>query len=145
MVAVKEVMHATTVVPYSMPVGDAAKIMREKDVGSVLVEKWGKITGILTERDILKRVVAENKCSGDVKVGDVATNSLITIDAGEDVFEAIELFHKHNIRRLPVTEGGKIIGMLSLKSVSKHIPYNYLRKQNDFSRPGYGENDAILP
>ncbi len=145
MVAVKEIMHSITVVPHSMPVSDAAKIMREKDIGSVLVERWGKIAGILTERDILKRVVAESLCAGDVRAGDVATNSLITIGSDADVLEANELLHKHNIRRLPVTENGKIIGIVTLRSISKNIPYAQLKRRTEWARPEYGTEHALVP
>ncbi|MCX6767131.1 MAG: CBS domain-containing protein [Candidatus Micrarchaeota archaeon] len=132
MVTVKEVMHSITVVPETASVSEVARIMKRKEIGSVMVEKWGKIAGIVTERDIIKRVVAEGKVGDKVKVGDVATYSLVTVDAGTDIIDANELLHKQNIRRLPVTENGKIIGIVTVRGISKNLPaaYSYLKKRD---------------
>ena len=89
-----------------------AQIMKTHNVGSVLVKRGDEIVGILTERDILNRVAAENLDPAKVMLRNVMTTPLITIDSKASVREALEMMMLHNFRRLPVVEEGKIIGIL---------------------------------
>lgn len=123
MVAVKEIMHGTTVVPSNMSVHEVAKLMERKDVGSVLLESDGEICGILTERDLLAKIVARASDPMRVHACEVMTPVMYTIEQNADISKASELFSKHNIRRLPVTRDGKIIGIVSARDVAKAIPY----------------------
>lgn len=128
---VKEIMHGITMINSNMSVLEAARIMSNKDIGSVLIKKDDRV-GILTERDILKKVVARNR-SPDIKVSEVMTNNTFTIDSEANIEEASELFNKHNIRRLVVTERGNIVGIVTTRDVAKSLPYIYLKRRKEYT------------
>ena len=96
------------------PVADAAKLMRDKDFGGVLCVDGDKVSGFLTDRDIALRVVAEGKDPSSTTVSDVATTDLPTLSPDDSVEDAIELVRKHNVRRVPVIEGAKPVGIVSI-------------------------------
>lgn len=101
-------------------VAEAAKEMRKKGVMSVLVGNAEKksCVGIVTEKDILYRVVAENRGPFKTPLKAVMSTPLITIDGNRSLKDAVELMRANFIRRLPVTEeGGKVVGMLTLRSI----------------------------
>src|SRR5688500_4075819 len=95
-------------------VADAAKLMRDKDFGGVLCMDGEEVKGFLTDRDIAIRVVAEGKDPASTTVSDAATTDLHTLSPDDSVEEAIELVRKHNIRRVPVVEGAKPVGIVSI-------------------------------
>lgn len=103
----------------SVCVADAARAMRQKGVSSVLVSKTTAMepVGIVTERDILYRLVAEHRSPFKTVLKDVMSSPLIVVDESVHVKDAIVLMRKNSIRRMPVTKEGKIVGMLTLKSV----------------------------
>ncbi|MBS7655095.1 CBS domain-containing protein [Candidatus Bathyarchaeota archaeon] len=94
----------------------ALQIMAEKGIGSVLIVKNGKPVGILTERDIAKKLVA-NKETLDKKTEDVMSKPLITVSPDTGIFEALQLMRKNNIRRLPVVKNGKLEGIITEKDL----------------------------
>jgi len=130
LVTVRDIMHKTTVVEGRRNIQDVAKLMSEKNIGSVFISQDGQITGILTERDILRKVVADGMEPLQVTAKEIATHKMITIDANADVTEASRMFGENNIRRLPVTDGGKIIGIVTVRGVAKSLRYHYSRKIN---------------
>lgn len=91
----------------------AAQMMKTHSAGSVLVKHGDEIVGIVTERDILNRVVGENLDSAKVKLRNVMTTPLVTIDSKAKVQDAFELMSLHNFRRVPVVENGKVVGLLA--------------------------------
>ncbi len=95
-------------------VADAAKLMRDKDFGGVLCMDGDEVKGFLTDRDIAVRVVAEGKDPASTTVADAATTDLHTLSPDDSVEEAIELVRKHNVRRVPVVEGAKPVGIVSI-------------------------------
>ena len=95
------------------PVADAAKLMRDKDFGGVLCGN-GELTGFITDRDIALSVVAQGKYPASTTVSDVATTNLHTLSPDDSVEDAIELVRKHNVRRVPVIEGAKPVGIVSI-------------------------------
>lgn len=103
----------------SVCVADAARAMRQKGVSSVLVSRTAGMepVGIVTERDILYRVVAEHRSPFKTVLKGVMSSPLIVIDESTLVKDAIMLMRKNGIRRMPVTKEGKVTGMLTLKSV----------------------------
>lgn len=94
-------------------VQEAARQMRDGDIGNVLVMEGEELRGIITDRDIAVRVVAEGK-GGDCQVGDVATMDVFTMDASTTVGEAAREMGIRQLRRLPVTENRKVVGIVSL-------------------------------
>lgn len=123
---VKEIMHRATMVDKNMSISDVAKLMSERDIGSVLTKKNGCIM-VVTERDILKKVVALDKDIKKTKISDIMSKCAYTLDSNSDVLEASDIFNKYHIRRLPVMEGKKIIGMVTARDVAKSLKYLSLR------------------
>ena len=130
MVAVREIMHGITVVPSDMNVHEVAKVMEAKGIGSVLVEADGEMCGILTERDMLNKIVARAADPARVKSCEIMTPVMYTIDHDADITKASEMFSKHNIRRLPVTRNGKIVGMVTARAVAEAMPYALYSRLN---------------
>ncbi|MFQ6065381.1 MAG: cyclic nucleotide-binding/CBS domain-containing protein [Candidatus Bathyarchaeia archaeon] len=97
---------------------DAIMLMVEKDIGALIVTEEGKAVGIVTERDIMKKCCPEASCRA-VKVGEIMSKPLITIDDEAPLGEAVEIMANKNIRRLLVTEEEKIVGIVTLKDVMK--------------------------
>jgi CBS domain-containing protein len=95
-------------------VADAAKLMRDKDFGGVLCMDGDEVTGFLTDRDITLRVVAEGKDPNSCTVSEVATTDLHTLSPDDSVEDAIKLVREHNVRRVPVVEGAKPVGIVSI-------------------------------
>lgn len=124
---VKEIMHSITLVEADAAVRQVAVIMRQKNIGSVLVARKGNIVGILTERDILKRVVAEGLDPSRTTAEQIMTRDIITINAEASVLEAAELFNRYDIRRLPVEENGRIVGIVTARGVAKSMPLAVVR------------------
>lgn len=95
----------------------AAKRMREERIGSVLVSEKEQPVGIVTERDILYRVVAGGKDPSKLKLRDIMSKPLATIDANAKVKEAIAMMAQKEIRRLVVKDGKNVIGVISQRAV----------------------------
>ena len=92
--------------------------MREIDVGAVPVTGSGRVVGIVTDRDITVRVIAANRKPGDVRVREIASADVVTTTPDAEMAEATALMAQHQIRRLPVVEDGRLVGMLSLGDLS---------------------------
>jgi CBS domain-containing protein len=102
------------------PVAEAAKLMAREDVGIVPVVDGGRLAGTITDRDIAVRVVAEGKDPQSTKVGDVASQDLVTVDPQQDLDEALRLMAQHQVRRLPVVEeDGKLVGIVAQADVAR--------------------------
>jgi len=97
----------------------AIEVMTKKDIGSVVVTEDGKPVGILTERDIMKRVCPEKLCTEAVTAGEIMSKPLITIEAGAKLGEAALLMTEKDIRRLLVTEKGEVVGIVTQKDVMR--------------------------
>ena len=122
-VIVKEAMKSNpVVVKPKITVLEAAKLMKEKKIGNVLVVEKNQPIGILTESDIIKKVVAEGKTAKTVLVEEVMTTPVIVADPYIPVEEAMKTMGKCNIRRLPVVENGKLIGIITHKDISRISP-----------------------
>ncbi len=134
---VKEIMHNATKISSESTISEAARIMDEKLIGSVLIEENSKIIGIMTERDILRKIVAKGENPDKLKVKDIMNQPLLTIDANEDIVEASKKMDKHKIRRLVVTENDKIVGKVTANSIARNIKYLSFRKIPVYTRPEY--------
>jgi CBS domain-containing protein len=97
----------------STHVFDVAKIMVEQNVGSVVVVRDYEPLGIITERDIIERVVLANKNINEIVVQEIMTAPLVTIDSNRTVEEALEIMHKNHLRRLVVVKGEKLVGIVT--------------------------------
>lgn len=112
---VKEVMSTD---PQTIDAGatldEAARLMKEHDVGPVLVTEQEKVTGIVTDRDIVVRAIAEGKSPDETKVSDVSSAELETLTPDDSVDDAVQKMRQAKVRRLPVVEDGKPVGIVSI-------------------------------
>ncbi|MBI2112588.1 CBS domain-containing protein [Candidatus Woesearchaeota archaeon] len=131
---IKEIMHTTTKVPHEVSITKIASIMRQKLIGSVLVEEKSKVVGIVTERDILNKVVATGKNSDKILAKEIMTSPLITIEANSPVEEASHLLNKHKTRRLVVTENKEIVGIVTARSIAETLRFSFARNTDNYSR-----------
>ncbi len=104
----------------SSSINEVANLMSTKDVGSLVVIEDEKPIGIITERDILKKVVAKGLDPGETKVSEIMHTPLITIDSESSIFQAAELMNINKIRRLPVVKGEKIVGIITVFDIMSH-------------------------
>ncbi|KAA2244130.1 CBS domain-containing protein [Salinarimonas soli] len=100
---------------------DAAALMGELDVSALPLGSPEALRGVITDRDLLYRVVAEGKDPRATRVGDVATRLVFTCHADDTLTVAMDLMASHNIRRLPVVEGERVVGWLTLSDVSRRL------------------------
>jgi CBS domain-containing protein len=101
-------------VTLTQSLADAAEIMKQNDVGSLpVVDDDRRLVGILTDRDIVLRAVAERVDPQSAKVGDVVSRDLVTVEPEQDLDEALLLMAQHQVRRLPVVEQDRLVGMLA--------------------------------
>ncbi|EHR49429.1 putative signal-transduction protein containing cAMP-binding and CBS domains [Saccharomonospora marina XMU15] len=112
---VREVMTAEPVtMPSDTPVRDAAREMRDNDIGDVLVVDNGELRGIATDRDIVVRALADRDDLSTVRIGEVCSERLVTATPNEDVDNAIARMREHAVRRVPVVEDGRPVGIFSI-------------------------------
>jgi CBS domain-containing protein len=98
----------------------AAKMMKEEDVGLAPIVEGDKLIGMLTDRDIAIRVVAEGRNPDQTKVRDVASKQVVTIDPQQELDEALRIMAKHQVRRLPVVEeDGKLVGVVAQADIAR--------------------------
>jgi CBS domain-containing protein len=105
-------------------VADAARMLRTEDVGSLPIIEQGRIAGMLTDRDIVLRVVAEGRDPESTRVADVASRELITVDPEQSLDEAARMMSDHQLRRLPVVdEDGRLVGIVAQADLAREAPY----------------------
>jgi CBS domain-containing protein len=93
---------------------DAAKVMKDHDVGSVVITDGGQVCGIITDRDIVIRGIAEGRSPEEIKLGEACTTDLTALGPDDSIDDAIREIREKHIRRLPVVEDGRPVGILSI-------------------------------
>ena len=119
--SIREIMtpNPSTIEP-NQSVVEAARIMKQEDAGVVPVTENGRLTGMVTDRDIAIRVVAEGKDPKSTNVGEVASTNLVTLDPQQELDEALRLMAQHQVRRLPVVEeDGRLVGVVAQADVAR--------------------------
>ena len=100
-------------VDYHQSIAEAARTMRDWGIGAVLVTKDKVVHGLVTDRDLVVRAIAESKAP-DEPVGPLSSGNLIGVNADDDAEVAARLMREHAVRRLPVIDNGQVAGMVSL-------------------------------
>jgi CBS domain-containing protein len=123
--AMKQVREAMTSNPRTVTsdssIAEAARLMRDEDTGIAPITEGERLVGVITDRDVAIKVVAEGKDPETTKVTQIAATNLVTIDPEQDLDEALRLMAQHQVRRLPVVEeDGKIVGILAQADVAQH-------------------------
>ncbi|MGH2995560.1 MAG: CBS domain-containing protein [Gaiellaceae bacterium] len=101
-------------------VEEAAKVMAREDVGPIPVVDGERLVGLVTDRDLVVRVLAQGRDPQVTTVGEVASTDLVTLSPEQDLGEALQLLARHQVRRLPVVEGGKLVGIVAQADVARH-------------------------
>jgi CBS domain-containing protein len=124
--SVRDVMSADPrAVDAEKPVAEAAKMMKNEDVGLTPVVEGDRLVGTLTDRDIAVRVVAEGRDPGSTPVGEVASTNVVTVTPQQDLDDALSLMAQHQIRRLPVVEeDGRLVGVVAQADVAKSADHS---------------------
>ena len=104
---------------------DAARVMAEADIGSVIVTENDEVCGIATDRDIAVRVVAEGKDPSSTKVGEFCSRETATLTPDQSVEDAIKAMEDKNVRRLPVVQDGRAVGIVSLGDLAMERDKDY--------------------
>jgi Predicted signal-transduction protein containing cAMP-binding and CBS domains len=113
-VSVAEVMNkAVIVMDINSDIPAIAREMVSRNSGSVIITENNKAMGIITERDFVKGIVTEDKKPGEIKASEILSTPLITVEPETSIIEASEIMLKANIKRLPVLENGRVIGVIS--------------------------------
>jgi CBS domain-containing protein len=112
---IRELMTPNPVVlPGTASVHEAARAMRDAEIGDVIVLENNQVCGIVTDRDIVVRTVAEPQDPATTTLADICSHNLLTVTPTDSVEEAVRLMRTHAIRRLPVVDGGQAVGIVSL-------------------------------
>jgi len=120
---VKDVMNTEVkTVGTNSTVQEAAEIMKKFRIGSLIVIEKEKMSGIITERDIMDKVVAEAADSSKVKVKDIMTTDVIMVSPERDLGEAAEIMVEKKIKKLPVLENKKLVGIVTAYDVCAAEP-----------------------
>ena len=142
----KSVRDAMTENPRSIgasaSVVEAARLMRDEHIGSLPITDDEELVGMITDRDITTRVVAEAADPKMTSVGDVVSRDLISVEPDEDLEEAVQLMASHQVRRLPVVENGRLVGIVAQADVALTLRENEQRTGQlveAISEPSEGE------
>jgi CBS domain-containing protein len=102
----------------SASVVEAAQLMRDEHIGSLPITDGDTLVGMITDRDITTRVVAEAADLATTSVGDVYSEDLISVEPDKELEEALRLMARHQIRRLPVVENGRLVGIVAQADIA---------------------------
>ena len=122
--SVREIMtpDPATVRPDS-PASEAALLMRSEDVGSLPVVEDDKLVGLVTDRDIALQIVAEGKHPDSTRVGDIQSRDVASVAPDQSLDEALDQMARNKVRRIPVVEGDRLVGVIAQADVAKEAGY----------------------
>jgi CBS domain-containing protein len=112
---VQDIMTANPVtLGANTPIIDAARAMRDNDIGVVVVENNGQLLGLVTDRDIVVRAVADNRNLSSTNLESICSKDVTSVSPDQSDTDAVQLMRQKAIRRLPVVQNGKVVGIISL-------------------------------
>jgi CBS domain-containing protein len=97
-----------------LPLTDAARVMRDSDIGDVILIEGGSVCGIVTDRDIVVRGIASGKDPSTTRLDEICSKDVTTVSSDTPVDEAVRLMRDRAVRRLPVVDGDRPVGVISL-------------------------------
>jgi CBS domain-containing protein len=118
--SMREIMtpNPRTVSP-EQSVVEAARIMRDEDVGSLPVVEDDRLVGVVTDRDIVVRVIAEGRDPSSTSVGQIESRDVVAVTPDQDLDQALAEMARHQVRRLPVVEGDRLVGVVAQADVAR--------------------------
>ena len=125
MKTVKQLLQSKGSAVYSMApeasVFDALRLMADKNIGALLVVSGGRLSGIMSERDYARKVILHGKSSHDMPVSEIMSEKVVTVQPEQTVEDCMALMTGKRIRHLPVVNGDKIVGLLSIGDLVKEV------------------------
>jgi CBS domain-containing protein len=109
---------------------DACKIYKDRGVGCLVVMNKDIVLGILTERDIIERIIIDQRNPNETKVEEVMSKNIITVHASTSVEKAVEIMKEHKIKKLPVILNNEIFGIITITDIANTLP-NFSKLLND--------------
>jgi CBS domain-containing protein len=137
---VKDVMVKEVIaVEADAKVRDAVELMNKNEIGCLIVQKRGKPVGMITERDILKKIVCQSKNPEEVRVSEIMSRPLVVGKVDMDLEEAARLMLKRNIKKLPIVNGGKLVGLITLTDVVRvdHVEHLLIKVIKQLRKNGW--------
>ena len=135
--AIRDVMSGPVItIDPDASAADAARLMRDQDTGDVVVTVGSDLKGIVTDRDLAVRLVAED-LDPQTAVREVCTTDPITVDADDSIETAAELMKEYSVRRLPVREAGTVAGFISLGDLTQYIDTDTTLSEISQSAPNW--------
>jgi CBS domain-containing protein len=104
--------------PLDAPLIEAARLMRDQGVGGLLVMQAGRLCGVVTDRDIVVRAVAEGRDLRGTRLDQICSAGVVTIGPDAETDAAVRLMRERGVRRLPVVEDGRAVGIISIRDVA---------------------------
>ena len=121
-IKVRDVMTPNPVaLPTSATVSDAAKAMRDSDIGAVAVSDGKKVCGIVTDRDLVIRALADGQDPRKVKLDEVCSRDPLSLNPEDDIDQAVHIMREKAIRRLLVMDGSKPVGVVSIGDLAQRL------------------------
>jgi CBS domain-containing protein len=128
-VTVEEIMSSPVeTIGADSPVSEAARLLYENRIGSLLVEESGETVGIVTETDVVGLVARGDP--EETPVGEIASEALITVERDARIEAAAERMGRHSVKKLPVTDEGAIVGVVTTTDVSNYFPSYHPREES---------------
>jgi CBS domain-containing protein len=116
----REIMtYDPVTVDHETSLAEAARLMRDRDIGDVVVTSNGAIVGIVTDRDIVVRAIAAEVDAVTTTVASVCNPEVHTLQAEDSVARAVELMREHGVRRIPIVDGGELVGIVALGDLAE--------------------------
>jgi CBS domain-containing protein len=103
------------------PVLEAIRLMAEHSVGALLVMQGDKLAGIVSERDYARKVILKGRSSSDTPVKQIMTAEVISVEPGQSTQQCMQIMTERRVRHLPVVEGGRVLGMLSIGDLVRAV------------------------
>ncbi|MDT0328363.1 CBS domain-containing protein [Nocardiopsis lambiniae] len=120
--SISDVMTAPvrTVAP-ATSLREVAEIMRDSDLGDVLVAEEDRLVGIVTDRDVIVRCVAQGGDPADHTAGEICSSEMVTVTPRSDIREAVNTMRQGAVRRLPVVDGGRLVGVVTMGDLARVV------------------------
>lgn len=152
MKSVYKVYETMTIKPVSISQDEtvitAARIMDEHKVASLVIKDGEKLKGLLTEKDVVRKLVAVDKNSKNTKVSEIMSSDVVTVKSTEDLIEAVTKMNKSNQRQLPVVDKGVLVGLLTMKDILRVQPqlfglmYENIALKEESRKPLYQSSES---